>query len=150
MPLGTDVFALVESIWGTVLGWEVQPLDADGAFEAAPDALIGIVNIDGPSAVEVRLGCPADLARQAAGVMLGLPPEAVSADDVRDALGELTNMLGGNLKALLPGTNALGLPRVAWGPELPFSGEPMTRIRLAGREGAFWVCVTSGEKASRC
>jgi chemotaxis protein CheX len=44
--------------------------------------------------------------------MFDLEPEAVTLDETRDALGELTNMMGGNLKALLPGPSRLSLPTV--------------------------------------
>ena len=47
--------------------------------------------------------------------MFGLEPAAAGLEEVRDALGELTNMLGGNLKALLPGPCFLGLPTVVSG-----------------------------------
>ena len=39
----------------------------------------------------------------------------VSLDDVRDALGEITNMIGGNVKALLPTPSRLSLPTVVEG-----------------------------------
>lgn len=38
-------------------------------------------------------------------------------DDIRDALGELANMLAGNVKALLPEPCAISLPAVAFGPD---------------------------------
>jgi chemotaxis protein CheX len=34
---------------------------------------------------------------------------------VRDALGELTNMVAGNVKAMLPQPSAISLPTVAFG-----------------------------------
>ena len=43
-----------------------------------------------------------------------------SFDEVRDALGELTNMLAGNLKALLPEPSAISLPAVALGSDYEF------------------------------
>jgi chemotaxis protein CheX len=36
-------------------------------------------------------------------------------DEVRDALGELTNVIGGNVKALFPGPSRISLPTVAVG-----------------------------------
>jgi chemotaxis protein CheX len=38
------------------------------------------------------------------------PPAVIEAEDVEDALGELANVLGGNVKAMLPGPSTLGLP----------------------------------------
>ena len=47
--------------------------------------------------------------------MFGISGDEVSGADVEDALGELTNMMAGNIKALMPGQNHLGLPVVALG-----------------------------------
>jgi chemotaxis protein CheX len=137
VQLGNEVRALVESIWATVLGWEAEPAEAP---ETEGELLIGSVRISGAWEGEVRLGCPAELARQASGAMLGLPPEVVAAADVADALGELTNILGGNLKALLPGANALGLPSVVEGPG-PAGGEALVQAAFRCRQGPFWVSV---------
>ena len=44
------------------------------------------------------------------------PPEGDLTDaDLRDALGELTNMAAGNLKTLLPGSDDISLPTVVEG-----------------------------------
>jgi chemotaxis protein CheX len=44
--------------------------------------------------------------------------ERVSSDDVADAMGELANMIGGNLKSVLPTGVALSVPNVALGNDL--------------------------------
>ena len=62
------------------------------------------------------------------GLGAGAAPDA---EAVRDALGELTNILGGNLKALLPGPCHLGLPTVGSGQDfsagLP-AGRPLLQV----------------------
>jgi chemotaxis protein CheX len=44
--------------------------------------------------------------------MYGRPPAELGCQDVCDAWGELVNMVGGNLKALLPPPTALSIPDV--------------------------------------
>ena len=44
--------------------------------------------------------------------MHGREPEALTDAEVRDAWGELVNMVGWNLKALVPPVSRLGLPAV--------------------------------------
>jgi chemotaxis protein CheX len=44
--------------------------------------------------------------------MLRQPPQRVSGDDVVDTVGELTNVVAGNLKSLLAPPTTLGLPTV--------------------------------------
>jgi CheY-specific phosphatase CheX len=46
---------------------------------------------------------------------MSIGPPATIDDDVRDALGELANMLAGNLKSVLPGGAVLSMPSVIEG-----------------------------------
>ena len=45
--------------------------------------------------------------------MFGSAPDVVTDAEVVDALGELTNMIGGNVKSLLPAPSQLSLPMVS-------------------------------------
>ena len=47
--------------------------------------------------------------------MLGVAEAQVTANDARDAVAELCNIIGGSIKALLPGPSHLSLPTVAEG-----------------------------------
>jgi chemotaxis protein CheX len=52
-------------------------------------------------------------AEEAARVMLDLEErDDVERDEVADAVGELVNIIGGNVKSLLPTASSLGLPQV--------------------------------------
>jgi chemotaxis protein CheX len=66
----------------------------------------------------VALGLTAEVARAVTANMLQMNPEEVTSDDIRDVAAELTNMIGGNLKSLLPGPLFLSLPTVVVGREL--------------------------------
>ena len=58
----------------------------------------------------VQLECSAVLARRAAAAMFGVVPESATDDQAWDALAELANMTGGNLKPLFPGPSCLSVP----------------------------------------
>ena len=47
--------------------------------------------------------------------MFSVPEGELGDEDLRDALGELTNMVGGNIKTLLPGSEFISLPTVIEG-----------------------------------
>src|SRR5207253_367907 len=79
----------------------------------------------------VWLRCPEALARDVAGFLFGRPPDEVEKDDLRDALGELANIIGGNLKALMSGVCRLGLPTTA----VPPPPADARRYRVAFRCG---------------
>jgi chemotaxis protein CheX len=114
-----DAVALVEHIWGLVLG-----LPARVTTSPPPEAGLAMhVPVRGAWAGYVVLHCDPALARLAAGRMFGVAPEGVTDEQTHDALGELTNILGGNLKRLLPGSSSLGLPS-AVSPGFPATAEP--------------------------
>ena len=51
-------------------------------------------------------------------------------EDVEDGLGELANVVGGNVKAVLPGPSVLGLPEVGSAPAAgptPAASSPVAR-----------------------
>jgi chemotaxis protein CheX len=107
---------VVGSVWKTVLETDAEPVA--GPVPVCSDRqLTGRVPISGAWEGSVALICPASLTRAAAGRVFGLPADEVSVEQVRDLQGELTNILAGNLKALLPQVCRLGLPVVSDGPE---------------------------------
>ncbi len=107
--------AIVEiagAVWEAIL--ELPLVEAAPPHGTPPDetALVGVVRISGAWEGAVTVACPGPLAREAAAIMLGLAPGDVSPPDVADALGELTTIIGGNLKALLPKPSRLSLPAI--------------------------------------
>ncbi|MFO0603461.1 MAG: chemotaxis protein CheX [Polyangiales bacterium] len=101
---------VTDQVCETLLHVDVAP----GRAEVAPGApfFVGSVDIHGSWEGAVTLACAGPLARRAAGTMLDVAPGEVTGEDVRDALGEITNILGGNVKALLPAPSRLSLPEV--------------------------------------
>ena len=59
--------------------------------------------------------CSRPAVRAAAARMFSVPEAELTNEDLRDALGELTNMVGGNVKTLLPGSEFISLPTVIEG-----------------------------------
>ena len=75
------------------------------------------VTISGPWDGAVVLTCaPATAEALAESVLMTRPPTVVDDEDVADALGELANVLGGNIKSVLPGPSSLGLPQIGSAP----------------------------------
>jgi chemotaxis protein CheX len=79
---------------------------------------VGCVTVSGGWQGSVLLACPAQLARMAAAAMFDRPAEQLDDREVADALGELTNMVGGNIKSLIPGPSRLSMPAVTVGSSL--------------------------------
>src|SRR5712691_9554787 len=108
----SDICQVVEGIWSSVLGLEVRRGDEPAKRNGKHGFLTACVQITGLWEGAVTLDCSAALARRTAAIMFGVSPEDASLDEIHDALGELTNMTGGNIKTLLPGPCQLSLPAV--------------------------------------
>jgi len=144
----SEICQITQTIWSSVLGLETERIEWKIEATHHEPFLTGCVSITGAWEGAVTLDCSAQLARQLAAVMMRQEPEQTSSDDIADALGELTNILGGNVKRLLPGPSRLTLPAVAEGrdyhlkvagsqllSEISFEceGEPM-RVTLLQRD----------------
>jgi len=117
-------------VWESVLGLTLEP----GAPAATPQAEVsGCVQFTGAWEGAVTIECTADFARRAAATMFGVEPENATVADTQDAIGELTNMTGGNVKALLPEPCRLSLPSVVQGNDFSTrvpGGELVTQVHF--------------------
>jgi len=109
------VQSIADEVWPSLVG--------DGeAFVPVPvpppaDVVSAWVDIIGPWTGSVVLTCaPATAEALTESVLMTRPPTVVDSEDVADALGELANVLGGNIKSVLPGESRLGLPQIGSAP----------------------------------
>lgn len=110
-----QLHAILTEIWTVVLDLDLEPLDTDpdcAAADPSPVTLTASVRFGGPQEGIVSLGFDATLADRVTRHMLALHDRAPSDEDLRDALGEIVNIVGGHVKAFGPATARLGLPRV--------------------------------------
>jgi chemotaxis protein CheX len=107
--LREGLLQISESVWGHTLLLPFQPEEVQ--LPEGP-ALVGHVRITGAWTGALSIWCSEAGARDVASAMFGREPGALADDDLRDAVGELANMIGGNLKVLLPPPTRLSLPEV--------------------------------------
>ncbi len=110
-----EIFKLVQYIWDTVLEIDVTSSDAALQPDSADGFLTGYVHVTGEWVGTMALSCPKGLARLAASTLLGIDRQEVSDDDMLDTVGELTNMVAGNLKGLIEGSCQISVPEVTQG-----------------------------------
>jgi chemotaxis protein CheX len=102
---------VVQSLFATMVGLPVErpalcrPLPL-------PLPLAAAVHITGAWNGSVLLGASEGLARRVASRMLQCTEAEVGPADLDDALAEMVNILGGGIKALVPGPSQLSLPTV--------------------------------------
>jgi chemotaxis protein CheX len=104
---------IVEHVFQTMMEMEVRV--ADAPFPPSGDLITAAISLAGSWKGAVLVECGLPEAFLFTSRMIGIDPPTSLNDDVRDALGELANMVGGNLKSVLPGGVSLSLPTVVWG-----------------------------------
>ncbi len=110
--LGIAIEQIVENVFSTVMGLEVQQCGAP--MPPRSEVITSSIVLMGAWKGAVLVECGLQAALLIAGRMTGDAPTELN-EDVRDALGEVANMIGGNLKSMLPGGVELSLPSVVWG-----------------------------------
>lgn len=123
--------ALIDLVWATTLHLELQP----GTLLTSAEqeyALAASVQITGTWQGAVVIECAPPLARNLASKLFNIDEREVASADMRDALGEIANIVAGNLKACLPGHLALGLPTVTHGSDFMISVLRSQRVCQAG------------------
>jgi chemotaxis protein CheX len=140
LDVGT-VQSIADEIWPSLVG--------DGeAFVPVPvpppsDVVSAWVDITGPWTGSVVLTCaPTTAQALTESVLMTRPPAVVDDEDVADALGELANVLGGNIKSVLPGQSKLGLPQLGSAPSVGLLDDV---CRVAGQwRGQFLTITVQG------
>lgn len=110
-----DIRDITGAVWTSVLQSEATGLPAGVPPEITSMVVTGCVQIGGAWEGAVTIQCSTKLARGAAASMFETDPATTSDDEIQDAVGELANVVGGNIKALLPGPTKLSLPFVVEG-----------------------------------
>jgi len=109
-----EICEYTETIWSSILSLKAIPNSNEHESSENDFALAGCVHITGAWEGTVTIDFPMSLAKQVASIMFNLSGENVEDELIQDALGELTNMTGGNIKSLLPEPCYLSLPAVAF------------------------------------
>lgn len=142
-PIAQDeVQAIAQEVFAAMIDGEPESLVPWPDAGTGTDAMVAWVDVHGPWLGRASLETTTPAAHELARALLAMEPDEVVPDeDLVDALGELANVVGGNVKALLPEHGTLGLPMVA--DRLP-DGSPaaaVQRVPLAWRGHPFVVTV---------
>jgi chemotaxis protein CheX len=131
-PVITELIdeATVESIaqdaWIALVGEEEVLVPLPG--EPVSDPLSSWVDVVGPWTGSVVLTTGRRTAEELTRALLREDsPEVLEDEDVVDAFGEIANVVGGNVKAALPGSSGLSLPDVG---EAPAPRNPLDVCRV--------------------
>lgn len=116
-----DIFQLAATIWEATLGIQIEAVSSQPP-SSKRRSTAACIQITGAWNGAILLDTPDSVARRAASAMFNTDASKVQVTDLQDAVAELVNMVGGNVKALLPETCYLSLPAVVEG------GDYSTRV----------------------
>jgi hypothetical protein len=94
---------------------EAFAFDHPSAADTSPrgdDFLAATIELEGARPLVLLVLADTASAARLASAFFGQPPDELADDDVRDALGEVANMVAGQLKSALSPESDIGLPRV--------------------------------------
>ena len=111
-PYREGIASVAASVFETMLNLPVQQTPYSGDVLQGP--FTGAVYYSGSWQGALLLECTGKQAMDWAARLMSLEPP-IELDDARDGLGELTNIIAGNLKPLLPPGISLSLPSVVQG-----------------------------------
>jgi chemotaxis protein CheX len=131
------VQSIAQEAWTALIGDDEFLVPLPGGLP--DDAVSSWVEVVGPWTGAVVLTCGRSTAEQLSRCLLAEhAPPLLDEEDVADGLGELANVLGGNVKAVLPGPSVLGLPEVG---SAPGAGSDVCRVDLLWRGQALTITV---------
>lgn len=135
---------IAQSVFATML--EIELVRVDSAALPESDLLMAAVHIAGQWTGSVVLALSEPVARRAASAMLQMPLDEVADADMKDVATELANMIGGNLKTLLPGPSFLSLPTIVSGRDFGMqvrNAETLDDVVLACEAGPIGIRLFS-------
>lgn len=139
-----DIITITRDVWLSFLDLELEAVPLEAALLSGP-AMAAAVQISGAWEGSVRLECARAHAETVAARMFSETAGEVSGEQTRDALGELANVVSGNIKSLLPAPSALSMP-VCWSTtaqesEVEPAAALVSRTAFAGSCGVLHVSI---------
>ena len=112
---GPTIQSIAEDAWTALVGEDEILMPLPG--ELPGNVLSSWVDVVGPWTGTVVLTTGRETAAELTRALLGEhAPAELDEEDIADAFGEIANVVGGNVKAALPGPSALSLPDVGEAP----------------------------------
>lgn len=115
-----EIVAITQNVMGTM--FELCPMNDEvhsGELESG-EAFTGCIQISGAWQGAVVIQGTPELAKIIAGHFFEIDSGRVTEADIRDAVAELTNMIGGNIKGQVPSPSFLSIPSVTTGSDFDF------------------------------
>jgi hypothetical protein len=131
------VQSIAQEAWSALVGDDEFLVPLPGGLP--DDAVSSWVDVVGPWTGAVVITTARSTAEELSRCLLKEhAPPVLDTEDIEDGLGELANVVGGNVKAVLPGPSVLGLPEVG---SAPAAGSDTCRVDLLWRGQSLTISV---------
>lgn len=143
--IGTEIVSGVQEVFSTMLMMELKNDEAVADQKLEMDSnLTSMVGLGGGIRGVLAIHCPMRVATAITGEFLGMELSEIN-DDVKDAIGEIANMVAGNLKISYSKINVqveLAIPTSVVGNSFKISGFSAANrvtVPLYMEEDPFWI-----------
>lgn len=133
---------IVRDVFATMLAYEIHESGDD--YNSRTNTITSAVFFAGAWKGVVIVECSEEQSRFLASRLMGIPEPAETDDDTRDSMGEVANMIGGNLKSVLPPGVSLSMPSVVQGADYAYRicrSNQIARFSFRGDAGPLWVTL---------
>ena len=145
LDLGQEIISATQEVFSSMLMMEVAGEDISnlGRSEIRSN-MTSMIGLGGGIRGILAVHCPGDVAKAITGGFLGMEVEELD-EDVKDAIGEIANMVAGNLKIAYGGCGVnveLAIPTSVVGEGFRLSGITGARrhyVAFTLERGTFWV-----------
>jgi chemotaxis protein CheX len=140
--LAEQLAAMVREVWDSFMLGDIEQI-ATGDVAVPELVTCANVSLSGDWEAVVMFEVEPTMAAALSSTLLGVDASEVGEADIADTIGEFANVLGGNLKATVPGASIMSLPVVSLKTTRPKVKDALEVQRVAFRwEGQHaWVAV---------
>ncbi|MEM6471457.1 MAG: chemotaxis protein CheX [Planctomycetota bacterium] len=127
-----NVNEMVGDLFTSMLGMQIDTTPRE-ICEIKEDDILASIQINGDHRASVFVYTSLDLASVIGCAMFGQEPDEIEKADVLDALGEVVNVIGGNIKGVIDKECSLSLPCVGVSEGVCPSGDVHATYQLGGQ-----------------
>jgi chemotaxis protein CheX len=138
----TTTAQIVRDVFQTMLRYEIHESSDD--YKSRTSVVTSAIFFAGSWKGAVVLECSEAQARFLTGRLMDIPEPPRMDNDTRDAMGEVVNMIGGNLKSVLPPGVGLSMPSVLEGADYAYricGSNELVRFSFCGDAGHLWITL---------
>ncbi len=145
LDLNKEISLGIKDVFSTMLMIDLEDvLTVSGKEAAITSNVTSMIGLGGGLRGMLAVHCPAGVAREITEALIGMEVEELG-DDVKDAIGEIANMVVGNLKISFAGVGVavdLAIPTSVIGKSFRvcgLSGANRVVAEFAMPTGSFWI-----------